>query len=146
MSWDNLAEEITSEVFHNTPLWERLQFGLSKRVAYIAARRSFLGQCRLGTKRPPSMPCRGCQKVFDNRSTGWLRMFCSASCRVSHFCRAATARRRKALGQIQFLVCAHCSVPFSRPRVGGKPRKYCGTVCANKVKILTRPSRAKVQR
>ena len=77
-----------------TGLWARTAaLFFEERLVELHRKRELNAQTRI-TKRSEFGACPGCGQTFQNRQRGWLRVYCSDSCRVRHHNRAMTAERR----------------------------------------------------
>lgn len=91
-------------------------------------------------KRSQVAPCPGCGRPFDHRGSGkgWLRTFCSDSCRVKFHNRKAPAERPN--------VCQACGekleqAPKRADGRGNRVRRYCNERCAKRAKRKKTPER-----
>lgn len=83
MSWDALHAEVVAE-FWQPNTWDVLaQLAADSRSAILSEHRERQAARRI-TKRTEGKPCPGCGQHFENRARGWLRKFCSDSCRKKH--------------------------------------------------------------
>jgi endogenous inhibitor of DNA gyrase (YacG/DUF329 family) len=82
-------------------------------------------------KRSEFIPCPGCGKDFERRPKGWLRSFCSDTCRVKHHNEELRAARAAKVDRPTH--CRQCAQPITQD-LTSRARNFCNAKCSKRYK------------
>lgn len=126
MSYTDLQEHVVDVFDLDRSHWDRLVENVAEHAVRIQiSKRNHAAETRI-TKRIEGEPCPGCGKAFENRKRGWLRKFCSDTCRKTHH------NRKQKVNPHRPSSCGCCSKPIEQR--GDRPRRFCDDKCAREAR------------